>query len=56
MSRARPSGRVTPRPERGPDEPLPSYRKRKPVVYWFVIVAVLAMLLTTFAGLLSAIG
>ena len=48
------SGRVTtPRPTRDVnDESLP-LRRRNPLMFWFVILAVVAMVLTTMTGFLS---
>lgn len=38
----------------GPPE-LPSIRKRKPLLYWTLIVAVLAMLIPIVAGLIQVL-
>ncbi len=40
----------------GPAGPsLPSLRQRRPVIYWVVILAVVAMVLTTVASFVSAL-
>ncbi len=40
----------------GPAAPsFPSLRERRPVVYWVVIVAVVAMVLSTVASFVSAL-
>ncbi len=40
-------------PSAPPD--LPSMRKRRPVMFWIVVFAVAAMVLSTIAGFLSVI-
>lgn len=47
-------GRVTtPRPTRDVDDEILPLRRRNPVMFWVVIVAVAAMVLTTMTGFLS---
>lgn len=47
-------GRVTtPRPVRDVNDEILPLRRRNPVMFWFVIVAVAAMVLTTMTGFLS---
>ncbi len=38
-----------------PQTGLPPLRKRKPAVFWFVILATAAMAFTTFAGFFQAL-
>ena len=42
--------------DRGPAEPnrYPSLRERKPVVFWTIVIAVLAMVLSTGASFVTA--
>lgn len=45
------SGRITtPRPTHDANDEILSLRRRKPLMFWFIMVAVLAMVLSTFAG------
>lgn len=47
-------GRVTtPRPTRDVHDEILPLRRRNPLMFWFVIVAVAAMVLTTMSGLLA---
>jgi len=49
------NGRVTPKAVPDPDEPLPSLRRRSPLVYWtavLVVVAMAASALGTIASIL----
>lgn len=60
MARRRGTSRVTepgtsPEPEFRPTNELPSIRTRRPVLYWTLIVAVLAMVLPLVAGLIQAL-
>ena len=58
MTRPKAGGRVGGGPtKREPTAPpdLPSMRERRPVVFWVVVFAVLAMVLSTIAGSLSVI-
>ena len=57
MSRPRPTGRTTaPRAEATVGHELPPLRKRRPGVFWFVIIATFAMVLTTFASFFTALS
>ena len=48
---SKPTGRVTtPRPTRDRNDEILPLRRRKPLMFWFIMVAVLAMVLSTFAG------
>lgn len=38
-----------------PEPSVPSMRQRRPVMFWIVVIAVLAMVLSTIAGALGAI-
>jgi len=58
MTRPKPGRRVGGGPsKREPVAPpsLPSMRNRRPVVFWVVVLAVAAMVLSTIAGFLSVI-
>ncbi len=47
-------GRVTtPRPTRDHNDEVLPLRRRNPWMFWFVILAVVAMVLTTMTGFLS---
>ncbi len=37
-------------------KPIPSLRQRRPFMYWMVVLATLAMVLATFASLISVIA
>lgn len=44
-------GRITtPRPTHDANDEILSLRRRKPLMFWFIMIAVLAMVLSTFAG------
>jgi len=58
MTRQKPGKRVGGgAPKRPPTAPpdFPSMRERRPIVFWIVIMAVAAMVLSTIAGFLSVI-
>jgi len=58
MTRPKSSSRVGGGPpKRAPAAPpdLPSMRERRPVMFWMVVLAVAAMVLSTIAGFLSVI-
>jgi len=58
MTRPNSSSRVSGGPtKRAPAAPpdLPSMRERRPVMFWMVVLAVAAMVLSTIAGFLSVI-
>jgi hypothetical protein len=58
MTRPKSTGRVGGGPsKRQPTRPpdLPSMRERRPVMFWIVVMAVVAMVLSTIAGFLSVI-
>jgi hypothetical protein len=45
------SGRVTtPRPTHDVNDEILPLRRRNPLMFWFIMIAVLAMVLSTFAG------
>ena len=46
---------TTPGPVERPVNELPSIRKRKPLLYWTLLVAVGAMILPLVAGLIQAL-
>ncbi len=48
------SAREQDRRSSGGVSPLPPMRKRRPWIYWTVVVATFAMVLTTFAAVISA--
>ncbi|MDZ7677154.1 MAG: hypothetical protein U5K29_01225 [Acidimicrobiales bacterium] len=47
------TGRVTRPPE--PDDTFPSMKQRNPAMWWVAVIAVVALVLTTAAGAVSAL-
>ena len=60
MARPRPSdsGRVTPKkqPIGAADDGIPPLRVRKPVMFWVIVLAALAMVLSTLTGFISLLA
>lgn len=49
-------GRVTtPRPTHDVDDQILPLRKRRPVMFWFIMIAVVAMVASTFASFATAL-
>lgn len=47
------TGRVTRPPE--PDDTFPSMKERNPAMWWVAVIAVVALLVTTAAGMVGAL-
>lgn len=53
MSRYTPPKSSGPEPERGPFDSLAPMRRRRPVVFWVVIIGVVAMVAATVSSFLT---
>lgn len=53
MSRYTPPKSSQPEPERGPLDSLAPMRRRRPVVFWMVIIGVVAMVAATVSSFLT---
>lgn len=55
MSRYTPPKSSQPEPERGPFESLAPMRRRRPVVFWVVIIGVIAMIVATVSSFITVL-